>query len=300
MDMVILVTGATGFVGKRVCNMLLQNNHKIRIISRTPSTEFDDVIVSDLSVDSINKNIFDNVSTVIHLAGYAHDVKSKGNKEDYLKLNVQASKKLAEIAKNCGVSSFIYLSSTKAGPNNDFTSSEKEAEGLYGESKRSAEIAILDVASSSNMRINIIRPALIYGPNVKGNLKLMITGIKQGWFPPLPFNDNKRSMVHVDDVARCIAHLEDEVSSNGQIYQLTDNQEYSSYEIYNILCAVLGKKYRRLRFPLFIFTFLSKLHPSVEFKLNKLLGSETFSCSKILSSGFEPKKTLKNIYETNY
>ena len=128
--MVILVTGATGFVGKRVCNMLLQNNHKIRIISRTPSTEFDDVIVSDLSVDPINKNIFDNVSTVIHLAGYAHDVKSKGNKEDYLKLNVQASKKLAEIAKNCGVSSFIYLSSTKAGPNNDFISSEKEAEGL--------------------------------------------------------------------------------------------------------------------------------------------------------------------------
>jgi nucleoside-diphosphate-sugar epimerase len=298
--MVILVTGATGFVGKRVCNMLLQQNYKIRIISRTPSTSFEDVIVSDLSVDSINKNIFDDVSTVIHLAGYAHDVKSLGNKEDYFKLNVQATKNLAEVATNCGVLSFIYLSSTKAGPDNDFQSSEKKAEGMYGETKRAAEIAILDVASSSDMRINIIRPALIYGPNVKGNLKLMIKGIRRGWFPPLPLNNNKRSMVHVDDVARCIAHLDKKVSSDREIYQLTDNQEYSSYEIYDILCAVLGKKIRKLRVPIFIFTFLSKLHPSIEFKLNKLLGSETFSCSKILSSGFEPKKTLKNIYETNY
>ncbi|MDA7554376.1 NAD-dependent epimerase/dehydratase family protein, partial [Gammaproteobacteria bacterium] len=250
--------------------------------------------------DAVKNFFFDDVSTVIHLAGYAHDVKSEVNKEDYFNINVKATKNLVEVAKASGVSHFIYLSSTKAGPNDDFQSSEQKAEGVYGESKRVAELTILNLAIGSNMRVNIIRPALIYGPNVKGNLKLMISGIKQGWFPPLPFNNNKRSMVHVDDVARCIAHLDDRVKSDRQIYQLTDNQEYSSYEIYDILCEVLGKKIRKLRLPLFLFTFLSKLHPSIKFKLNKLLGSETFSCSKILSTGYEPKKTLRNIHETNY
>ena len=298
--MTILVTGATGFVGERVCKMLLQKNEKIRIISRKTSSDFTDIVLADLSSDTINTSAFEGVSTVIHLAGYTHDLRSSGNEEEYFRLNVEATKKLAKVASLCGVSSFIYLSSTKAGKSDDCDSTLEEAEGVYGKSKRAAELAILEIASSSHMRVNIIRPALIYGPNVKGNLKLMITGIKQGWFPPLPYTNNKRSMVHVDDVARCILFLDNSESSNKQIYTLTDNQEYSSSEIYDILCRVFGKKVKKIRFPMILFTFMSLIHPSIRYKLNKLLGNETFSCSKIISSGFEPQKTLRHINETNY
>lgn len=298
--MTILVTGGTGFVGKRVCKMLLQENQKIRLVSRNTSSDFDDIVLADLSSDIVNKSAFDGVSTVIHLAGYTHDLRSSDNNEEYFRLNVDATKKLAKSASLCGVSSFIYLSSTKAGKSDNNNSTIEEAEGIYGKSKREAELAILGIASSSNMRVNIIRPALIYGPNVKGNLKLMINGIKQGWFPPLPYTNNKRSMVHVDDVARCISFLNNTVTSDKQIYTLTDNQEYSSSEIYDILCQVSGKKTRKIRVPMILFKFLSLTHPSIKYKLDKLLGNETYSCSKIISSGFKPQKTLRQINETNY
>ena len=298
--MTILVTGATGFVGKRVCRMLLKENKKIRIISRNTSLDFDDIVLADLSSDTINMSVFDGVSSVIHLAGYTHDLRSSGNEEEYFRLNVEATKQLAKSASLCGVSSFIYISSTKAGKTDQNNSTIEEADGVYGKSKRAAELAILNITSSTNMRVNIIRPALIYGPNVKGNLKLMINGIKQGWFPPLPYINNKRSMVHVDDVARCIFFLNNTESSDKQIYTLTDNQEYSSSEIYDILCRVSGKKIKKLRFPMFLFKFLSFIHPSIRYKLNKLLGNETFSSSKIISLGFKPQKTLIHINETNY
>ena len=298
--MVILVTGATGFVGKRVCNMLLRQNHKIRVISRNSSIEFDDSVIADLASESLNESVFRDVTTIIHLAGHAHDLKVYSDTKNYLKLNVDGTKRLAEMASISGVKNFIYISSTKAGPDEDPNSPIEEAEGIYGQSKRAAEMAILNLSRDSRMRVNIIRPALIYGPEVKGNLRLMIKGIKQGWFPPLPSIGNKRSMVHVDDVAECISHIKEHENLDKQIYQLTDNNEYSSSEIYDILCQVSGKKIKSIRLPLIFFRILSTLHPSIKHKLNKLLGDETYSSLKIISTGFQPKKTLQNINETDY
>ena len=298
--MTILITGATGFVGQRVCNMLLQDNQKIRVISRNPSNSFDDLVEVDLALGEVKKDIFDDVTAVFHLAGYAHDLRSSADSRMYYRLNVEATKNLAQTASDCGVSSFIYISSTKAGKSDDQGVSSNNGQGIYGKTKRDAELAILNIASHSQMRVNIIRPALIYGPNVKGNLKSMLQGIQQGWFPPLPKIGNRRSMVHVDDVARCIVHVNNKISINEQIYNLTDNQEYSSSEIYDIFCQVLGKRIKKHRLPMILFTFLSLIHPSIKYKIDKLLGSETFSSSKIISSGFQPKKTLKHINETNY
>jgi len=298
--MTILVTGATGFVGERVCNMLLKTNKKIRIISRSRSPKYEDLIVTDLASENISRSIFKGVSDVIHMAGYAHDVRSRDKEEEYIKINYEATKELAKIASQSGVSNFIFLSSTKAGNDDNIDTSVEEAEGIYGMSKRAAEIAILEIASKSSMRVNIIRPALIYGPNVKGNLSSMIKGIKQGWFPPLPNTNNKRSMVHVDDVSKSILFLMENKSVNMQIYNVTDNIDYSSSEIYDTLREALGKRKRKLRFPYIVFKVLSFLHPSIKYRVDKLLGNETFSCSKILSLGFRPERTLKQINETNY
>ena len=55
-----------------------------------------------------------------------------------------------------------------------------------------------------------------------------------------------------------------------------------------------------IRVPMILFKFLSLTHPSIKYKLDKLLGNETYSCSKIISSGFKPQKTLRQINETNY
>ena len=107
-------------------------------------------------------------------------------------------------------------------------------------------------------------------------------------------------MVHVDDVSKSILFLMENKSVNMQIYNVTDNIDYSSSQIYDTLREALGKRKRKLRFPYIVFKVLSFLHPSIKYRVDKLLGNETYSCSKILSLGFRPERTLKQINETNY
>ena len=120
-------------------------------------------------------------------------------------------------------------------------SDQDEPEGIYGKSKREAEIKLLKIGKESGMHVSIIRPSLVYGPNVKGNLQLMLSGIKKGWFPPLPEIGNKRSMIHVDDLVRAILLVATDERANGEIFIATDSMPYSSREIYNTMCDVLEK-----------------------------------------------------------
>ena len=120
-------------------------------------------------------------------------------------------------------------------------SDQNEPEGIYGKSKREAEIKLLKIGKEYGMHVSIIRPSLVYGPNVKGNLQLMLSGIKKGWFPPLPEIGNKRSMIHVDDLVRAILLVATDERANGEIFIATDSMPYSSREIYNTMCDVLEK-----------------------------------------------------------
>ena len=63
-------------------------------------------------------------------------------------------------------------------------------QGVYGQTKREAELKLFEIARQSSMRVSIVRPSLVYGVNVKGNLALMLRGVEQGWFPPLPETSN--------------------------------------------------------------------------------------------------------------
>ena len=116
---------------------------------------------------------------------------------------------LAKHALNCGVKKFIYISSIKASgePQNGKCHTEDyvgPCSNIYGETKREAEIKLLDLLRGKDLDLCIIRPSLVYGPNVKGNLKSMLDLINKGIFPPLPEVNNKRSMIHVDDLVSAI------------------------------------------------------------------------------------------------
>ena len=100
---------------------------------------------------------------------------------------------MARLAVKNDVKQFIFTSSVKAGGKaaskkciNESDQSEPEAG--YGKSKRVAELELLKIGKASGMHVAIIRTSLVYGPNVKGNLKLMLAGIKKGWFPTLPYS----------------------------------------------------------------------------------------------------------------
>ena len=172
--------------------------------------------------------------------------------------------------------------------------------GLYGETKREAELKVLKAGQSYNIHVSILRPALIYGPKVKGNLKLMIQGIKKGWFPPLPETGNRRSMIHVDDVVQALSLLASDQRSKDEIFIVTDGRAYSSRDIYEIMCSTLGKRIPRWAVPQFLFHVLASINPHLRYRIGKLLGYEYYSSKKIQSIGFKAKKTLKDIHETNF
>ena len=298
----ILISGATGFIGERLVGAVDAN---IRVLSRKKQSNYE-TVVCDLKSEVIPNNALDGVNTVFHLAGFAHDLSDATKIQNiYQKVNVDATIRLAKLAVKSNVNRFIFVSSVKAGGGSNFgvCVSEKDQgdpEGIYGKTKREAELKLLKIGKESDMHVSIIRPSLVYGPNVKGNLQLMLSGIKKGWFPPLPETGNKRSMIHVDDLVRAILLVADDDRANGEIFIATDGTPYSSREIYNAMCRVLDKSILKWSVPKFLFDAVSLINPRIKYKLNKLLGDECYSSAKLESLGFKAKKTLKDMNETSF
>ena len=297
-----LVTGGTGFVGKPLIAALKCN---VRLLSRFHNTNIDTVIC-DFRNDLIPMDVLIGIDTVFHLAGFAHDMRDANKVIDlYKKVNVDATVQLANLAVKSGVKTFIFVSSVKAGgiPTSGTCMSEEGQgypEGVYGNSKRDAELKLLEIGKNSGMHVSIIRPSLVYGPSVKGNLRLMLLGIKKGWFPPLPETGNKRSMIHVDDLVRALLLVADDDRANGKIFIATDGSPYSSREIYNAMCIALGKKIPKWSVPKIFFETASLISPSTKYRVNKLLGDECYSSAKLEALGFKAQKILKDMNETSF
>jgi len=212
---------------------------------------------------------------------------------------------LANLAVKSGVKRFVFVSSVKAGgdPPIGTCANEKDqrnAEDVYGRTKREAELKLLEIGQVSGMHVSIIRPSLVYGPDVKGNLQLMQSGIGKGWFPPLPETGNRRSMIHLDDLVQAILLVAEDKRANGEIFIATDGTPHSSREIYNAMRSALDKSIPKWSVPKFLFDMVSLINPRIKYKLNKLLGDECYSSAKLEALGFKTQKTLKDMNETSF
>ena len=300
--MTTLITGATGFIGRRLISAV---DGEIRVLSRAAHSDLETVIC-DLQSSVISDNTLDNIDTVFHLAGFAHDMRDPSKIVDlYYKVNVSATVQLAELAVKSGVKRFVFVSSIKAGgistPKKCINENDQiDPEGIYGKTKREAELRLLKIGKESGMHISIIRPSLVYGPDVKGNLKSMLLGVEKGWFPPLPETGNKRSMIHVDDLVRAILLVAGDDRANGEIFIATDGAPHSSREIYNAMCTVLDKSIPKWSMPKTLFDIASLVSSQIKYKINKLLGDECYSSAKLEALGFKAKKSLKDMNETDF
>jgi len=296
------VTGASGFIGQRLVKSI---DGIIRVLSRKKLANYE-TIVCDLQVQDIPESALDGIDVVFHLAGFSHDMRKERKVNNlYQAINVDTTEKLANLSIKSGVSSFVFISSVKAGglPLNGYCDNEeskKRPDGIYGKTKREAELILLDLAKKTEMHVSIIRPSLVYGPKVKGNLELMLLGIKNSWFPPLPETGNKRSMIHVDDLVRAILLVSEDDRANGEIFIATDGIPHSSREIYNSLCNVAEKSIPKWYVPKILFDIASLASPNIKYKVNKLLGNECYSSAKLEALGFKAIKSLKDMNETSF
>ena len=300
--MTTLITGATGFIGRRLISAV---DGEIRVLSRAAHSDLETVIC-DLQSSVISDNTLDSIDTVFHLAGFAHDMRDPSKIVDlYYKINVSATVQLAELAVKSGVKRFVFVSSVKAGgistPKKCINENDQiDPEGIYGKTKREAELRLLKIGKESGMHISIIRPSLVYGPDVKGNLKSMLLGVEKGWFPPLPETGNRRSMIHVDDLVRAILLVAKDECANGEIFIATDGTPHSSRYIYNAMCSALDKSIPKWSVPKTLFDIASLVSSQIKYKINKLLGDECYSSAKLEALGFKAKKSLKDMNETDF
>ena len=303
----VFVTGATGLIGTRLVNKLTSavGLDQVTVLSRKQHSVCQTVI-SDLQSGPIPSNALNGIDTVYHLAGYAHDLQySEFVAHLYQAVNVDATVQLTSLAASSGVQRFVFVSSVKAGGSavagRCVTETDQlEPEGIYGRTKREAELKVLEIGRQSGMHVSIVRPTLVYGPGVKGNLALMQSGVKRGWFPPLPETGNRRSMIHVDDLVRALLFIAENEQANGQIYIATDGVPHSSRAIYEAICHSVGKAPRGWSLPRWVFDLAGVLSSKVRFKLDKLLGDECYSSTKLEALGFKAEKGVMDLARSDF
>ena len=320
----ILVTGATGFIGKHFIQQLLQKKIQIRVLIRDTqkSIQFPkevEIFRGDLTDAKSLVNACTDIETVYHLGGYAH-AWAENNRtfaDQHHAINFQGTQNILQEALNSGVKKFIFFSSVKAVADSE-NCIDENWDNLpntpYGLAKRKAEEIVL-AAKNSGMHVCVLRPALVYGPNWKGNLENMLRAVARGVFPPLPETKNCRSMISVNDIcqAACLAALNPE--ANGKIYFVTDGVDYSTRQLYVLMRNALGKRIPIWHIPLWFFKLMAGVGdlgqkiikrrlPFNSDAMTKLFGSAQYSSERIRSElGFKPiydlKKMLPNIVKSN-
>ena len=295
-----LVTGGSGFIGLRLCNAIQLSGINLHLVLRKKNKLIKcRQFISDFDCGMIDNQAFLGVDTVFHLAGYAHDLSSNQEINKYQEINVDFTMQIANMAIANKVKNFVFVSSVKAGGSvisdrcvneND----QSEPKGVYGKTKREAELELLRIGQDYNMHVSIVRPSLVYGPGVKGNLQLMLSAVKKGWLPPLPETGNKRSMIHVDDLVQALLLVSDDDRANGKIFIATDGVPYSSREIYVAMCHLLDKSVPQWSIPKFLLEWISLLSPRIRFKVDKLLRDECYSSAKLEELGYRAERGLKD------
>jgi len=249
----ILVTGASGFIGKALCRELLARAHTVRAAVRradpSVATGAQEVLVPDIAAEFDRRTLVGDVDAVVHLAAVAHRAASDS---ELHRVNVDATIRLAEAAAGT-VRRFVFLSSVKVHGENSGNEAYNEAlalrpEDSYGRSKLEAERALADVAGRSGMELVLVRPPLVYGPGVRGNFLRLLRWVDARL--PLPFASvrNRRSLIYLDNLVDAVVCCTEHAAARGA-FLFGDEETVSTPELVSRLARVLDRPARLLPVP---------------------------------------------------
>ncbi len=245
MSVVVLVTGASGFIGRPLVPALLRAGYAVRVATRR-SVSFpnpvDNITIPDLAYPIDWKPILQGVDIIIHLAGLAHA--SEGNLpfDEFDRINSVATRRLANAAKEARVKRFVFISSVRAQVSHFAALIVRESDrpqptDLYGRSKLSAEDAI----KAAHLPFTILRPVVVYGPQPTGNVRMLI---RLASLPlPLPVKGltAQRSLLGIDNLISAIIFVLDNERALGQTFLVADPTSFSFAEIIAMLRKARGR-----------------------------------------------------------
>ncbi|HSH63364.1 MAG TPA: NAD-dependent epimerase/dehydratase family protein [Methyloceanibacter sp.] len=291
MTRVVLVTGASGFIGKRLVVSLAQEGWQVRAAARDPenvpdASGIERVAMPDLARPADWSALLEGASHVVHLAGIAH---APGTLPDalYSRVNAESAGELADQARG-KVERLVFVSSVRAqaGLTADHVITEADAPApteVYGRSKLEAERLV----AASGVPFVVLRPAVLYGPGVKGNIASLATLAKTAM--PLPFGglDNRRSLLALDNFASAVSLVLGAKQADSETYLVADAEPISVAEIVTAMREGLGRAPHLLRVPQGAVKRILKT-VGREAEWERLSGSFVISPAKLMGIGWRP------------
>lgn len=261
VNSVVLLTGASGFVGHAVLQFFRQRGGSVRPIFRTADQAWgisDAVVVPSLDASTNWSAALQGVDVVVHAAARAHIMRDEALDPlaEYRRVNVQGTLHLARQAAAAGVRRFVFVSSIKVNGEGTqfgraFTANDVPApEDAYGISKAEAEAGLWEIARASGMELTIIRPVLVYGQGVKGNFASMLRWVRRGL--PLPLGavtSNRRSLVALDNLVDFIVLCTQHPQAANQVFLVSDGEDVSTAQLLRNMAAALQRPARLLPVP---------------------------------------------------
>jgi len=301
----ILITGATGFVGRFLCSRLLADGWGVRgTVLASESSEslvvgVEPTAVRPLGTDTAWGDALAGVDTVIHLAARVHvmDDPEADPLVVFRRVNVEGTARLAREAARAGVGRFVFVSSIKVCGEESAAAytpdSSPNPTDPYGISKWEAEQALRKIEAETGLGVVVIRPTLVYGPGVKANFLKMMKTVSRGIPLPLASIANRRSLIYVgnlvDALATCAVHPE----AVGQTYLLSDGEDVSTPQLIRLTAMALGAPVRLFPLPVSFMRLAGRLTGKGD-AVNRLTGSLTVDSSKIRSElGWKPPYTME-------
>lgn len=312
--MKVLITGASGFIGKLLSRRLLSEGDNLVRLDLSNAGEAGGAFVeSDITKPGRWADAFEGVDTVFHLAGKAHALSEVQQDEaDYFRVNTEGTRHVLEAAKAHGVRRFVLFSSIKAMSRDDEAvdvgappacpideTTTVEPDTPYGRSKLAAEKLVLEGGYVPEPVV--LRLCMVYGDGAKGNMQKMLAAVERRRFPPLPDVQNKRSMVHVEDVLDAALLAANHSEAASEVFIVSDGKAYSTRSLLVAMHAALGRPMPTWTVPVWGLRAIGFAGDAIgkvrgrrfvfdSDSIPKLLGSAWFSAEKIQKKlGFRPK-----------
>ncbi len=320
----ILVTGATGFVGRHLCHHFIELGYDVRGTYRRPSPALDELAdvewtrIADIGPDTEWMEALAGVQYVVHLAALAHQVgkKGMGRLDEFMRVNAAGTRRLAEQSQEAGtVRRIVYMSSIGAvrslSDQRITAATPCQPDTDYGKSKLAGELAIQETLRDKPDWC-VLRPTLVYGPGNPGNMARLLKLVQTGLPLPLASIDNRRSFIFVGNLVDAITTMLMHPSASRKTFLVSDGQDVSTPGLIRILADQAGLRVRLVPLPVGVLRLIGKAGDGLESLLGLSTGLDTYSVERLIGSltvdstaimheiGWSPPYTLRQGLELTF
>lgn len=264
----VVVTGAGGYIGRRLCSELVGRGAQVRALVRNNADKktlksVECLVVGDIGKISDWRPFLEGARSVVHLAGVSTTTPSDELRE-FRRINVEPTRLLVAQSAETKVKRFVYVSSVKAlgevsGAQPITSGTRANPQSAYGRSKYEAERVVIDGCRNTPMEFVILRPAMVYGTPPVGNLERLIKLVGAGLPLPLGSVKNSRSWVALEGLCEVVIGSLHRPELAGQALLVADPRSLSTQQTAKLIARALGRKPLLVPVPLLLLKLVGRL-----------------------------------------